>query len=372
MASEHVDRFERLSGYLEADPDNASLLAEAAQAAMEADALEGAIALFTRLDKVEPLKGGNANAAGVAYMRLGDLDQAHHWFDVALRDDPEDASLKFNMAWAKSLAGDFVGATELLEVDVIEALPQAAMLDLQIAHQLGQYEEAEEKVATYLGLFPDYAPLQAAVSVLALDLDQPDIARSAAERAGAIPDAMTTLATLELGEQNLDEAENLFVKALTANAHNPRAEIGMGLVMLARGNALGAAESLDKGAVQFENHLGTWIAAGWAHLLAGDQTAARARFQKAIDLDQTFGEAHGSLAVLDALDGQSEQASRGARTAMRLDQAGFSGALASILVAQSKDDPKAAEAILKRALDQPILPNGRTLMESLAIQNFRK
>lgn len=360
-----MDRLERLHGFLDSDPDNARLLADCAQAALDANEPGRAAAYYARLDAIEPLTGGSANDAGIAAMRSGDQPAAQLWFARALEENPGDAGLRFNIAWSKALASDFAGAAEVLEADVVEALPQAAMLDLQIEHELGRFEEAEAKMDAYLARFPDYGPLQAAASVLAMDVDRPDLARAAAERAGDHPDALTTLGTLDLGDRKLDEAREQFERALATRPHNPRAEIGLGLVDLAGGKAGEAAERLDKGAEQFGDHLGSWIAAGWAHFIAGDLPAAKARFETALSHDDSFGEAQGSLAVVELLQGEREAAQRRIEVAKRLDRNAFSTALATMLWEQSQGNQDKAEQIFRIASQQPILPNGSTLMDEL-------
>ncbi len=364
MTAETV--YEQLAGFLESDPENSSLLADCAEAAMQADKAEEAAALYQRLEAIEPLAGANANAAGIAAMRSGDQETAQLFFARLLEEDGSaDPAIRFNLAWSKALARDFAGAQEWLDAHSLATLPQAAMLDLQIDHELGRFDEAGEKLDDYLARFPDYAPLQAAASVLAMDIDRPDLARAAAGKAGDHPDALTTLATLDLGDRKLDEARMQYAKALESRPHNPRAEIGLGLVDLAEGRAKEAGARLDKGAEQFEDHLGSWIAAGWAYFISGDTKTARARFETALDRDDTFGEAHGSLAVVELLEGESEAARRRIEIASRLDRDAFSTALARMLLEQSQGNAEKAEQIFRIASQRSILPDGSTLMDQL-------
>src|SRR5205814_1001186 len=157
--------------------------------------------------------------------------------------------------------------------------------------------------------FPDDEGLAAAVSVLALDIEDLDLARTCALKATNHPDAMTTLGTLALGESKLREAEQLFERALSTNGHLPRAWIGLGLARLVEKDGRAAAD-IDRGAELFGDHIGSWIAAGWAYLIAGDLIAAQQRFERALSIDENFGETHGSLAVIDALEGRDVEASK--------------------------------------------------------------
>jgi tetratricopeptide (TPR) repeat protein len=360
------ERLERLSGFLEQDPGNSQLTLECAEAALAAGLPARALKLLGNLGEAGELSDAAANLSGIAAMRVGDQAMAQAHFEGLLASRPHDPPLRFNLAWSRALASDFAGAREALDQTTIESLPQAAMLDLQLDHQLGDFVQAGEKLQAYLERFPDYVPLQAAASVLALDLDDIELARTCAGKAPDHPDAMTTLGSLDLAESRLDAARARFERSLAIRDANPRAHVGLGLTELAGGQATDALAHLDRGAEQFGDHLGSWIAAGWAHYLAKDTAAARARFETALALDDTFGEAHGSLAALDALEGDHESARRRMEVARRLDRDSFSAALAGVLLAAAAGEPEKARKIFELAAHQPLTPDGRTLLQALA------
>ena len=359
------ETFERLSGYLAGDADNPNLLADCAEAALQAGLLDEASALYTRLDAIEPLAGALANQAGIAAMRAGDQPRAQALFARCLETANEQHGVEFNLAWSLALDKQFEASAALLTEEMTQSLPQAAMLSLQIDHELGHFEQAEEKLARFTAFHPDYPPLQAAASVLAMDIDDPALARKLAEQGGDHPDALTTLGTLDLGDRNLAAARRQFEQALATRSFTPRAEVGLGLVELAAGDAVAAAARLDKGAEQFGDHLGSWLAAGWAHFIAGDMDQARRRFETALAHDDTFGEAQGSLAVIELLQGEMESAKRRLDIARRLDRDAFSAALAAILWEQAEGRSENARKIFEKVASQPILPNGSTLMDEL-------
>jgi Tfp pilus assembly protein PilF len=360
------DHLDLLAGYLAADPENLALLADCAEAALAADDVGAAADYYARRDAIDPLTGAAANVAGVAAMRAGRLEQAEAWFERAIAEGEDaDPAVRFNIAWCRALGRNFAGAAAVLNDETIAALPQAAMLDMQIDHQLGRFEEAEAKLTSYLERFPNYGPLNAAASMLAMDVDRPELARAAAEKGGTHPDALATLGMLDLGEQKLEQARAQLTQSLATRPHNPRAEIGLGLVALSEGNLADACARLDRGAKQFGSHLGSWIGAGWAHVLAGDNAAARQRFETALALDDNFGEAQGSLAVIEIMEGDVEAAKRRAAVGRRLDPHAFSGALAAMLIEQSEGNAEAARRIFELASSRPILPSGATLMDEL-------
>ncbi|HWU96435.1 MAG TPA: hypothetical protein VN029_12615, partial [Sphingomonas sp.] len=78
-----------------------------------------------------------------------------------------------------------------------------------------------------------------------------------------------------------------------------------------------------------------------------------------------FGEAQGSLAVIELLDGQVEEARRRTEVAMRLDRESFSAALAAMLLAAGDGKAERAARIFETALHTPIGENGKTLAQAL-------
>lgn len=360
------ERLERLAGYLAQDPHNPALLRDAAQAALAANAPQRAAEWLAALEAGGQADAADRNLLGIAWMRGGQPDQAAQRFADLLTAAPGDPALRFNLAWARALAKDFAGARALLDADLTAALPQAALLEVQLMHDAGEFEAATETARGHVARHPDYPPLLAAVSVLALDVEDEDLARHCATRAGAHPDALTTLGTLTLGDMDHAAARPLFERALAADERSPRAWIGLGLSHLAAGDGARAGPSLDKGAELFGDHLGSWIAAGWAYLLAGDRDSAGERFERARRIDPNFAESHGSLAVLDMLAGDRESAERRVAIAQRLDRESFSAAFARMLLATAAGDAETAERILALALKQPLDDKGRTIADALA------
>jgi hypothetical protein len=79
-----------------------------------------------------------------------------------------------------------------------------------------------------------------------------------------------------------------------------------------------------------------------------------------------IGEAHGSLAALDALEGDRETARRRMEIALRLDGDSFAAALAGVLLASAAGDSGKAQEIFGLAASRPLTHDGRTLLQALA------
>ncbi len=118
--------------------------------------------------------------------------------------------------------------------------------------------------------------------------------------------------------------------------------------------------------ILFGDHIGTWIAAGWAHFVSGDLQKSRERFQRAFDIDRTFPESLGSLAVIDAMDGSVDEAERKSLMALRLDRECFLATLAQTLLLADAGQEKNAGQLFERALKTRIGRGQKTIAESIA------
>jgi tetratricopeptide (TPR) repeat protein len=358
-------RLERLMTYLAADPRNLTLLGDAAETALSERRADIARDLLERYASIAPLPPKETNLLGMAALDLEDYASASAAFSALHQQSPADPALRFNLAWARAMAKDFDGALNALDEATVKALPQAAMLEIQLLHDRGAFDEAAERARAHVRTHPDHRGLLAAVSVLAMDVDDPTLAAECARRAGDHPDALTTLATLALGEDRDSDALTLFNQALERRDRSPRAWVGKGLAELAAGDHEQAARDIRHGAEMFERHIGSWIAAGWAAIVAGDIEAGRACFDTALELDHNFAETHGSLAVVSVMQGDVESARRLTQTALRLDRGSFSAALASALLAQSDGRPEVAQRVVQSALHTPVDASGRTIAQAL-------
>ena len=257
-------------------------------------------------------------------------------------------------------------ALALLDGATIEASAPAAMLQVQLLHGGGRYEDALAAAKTNVNKHPDHPGLLAAASTIAIDAEDMSFARACAAGALGHPDAEATLGTLALADDAPEAARAHFERALERAPHAPRALIGRGLTALLSGDHGAASRDIEQGALLFKDHIGSWIAAGWARLIAGEVEAARQHFEHALAIDPSFSESQGSLAVIAAMQGDVVNARKLATIALRLDRASFSGAFANALIMASEGDSVRAHAIIERALHTPIEPGGKTIAHSLA------
>ena len=363
MNDQPQDQFQRLLGYLDSDPDNPALIADAVRAGLDAGETDRADTLASHLRLVTPGGFEGEYLTGLIAMHRGDFAAATTRFGAIL-DTTDDSATRFNLAWSLAMTGDKTRALSLLTSTVVETVPAAAMLRVQLLHEAEDFDGALAEGKEALSRFPDDPGLLAAMATLALDVDDPALARDCALRSGGHPEALAAIGVLDLQAGDTTAARDAFDRSLAGRDHNPRAWIGRGLAGLAEQKPAEAASDLDRGAQQFEDHIGSWIAAGWAWYLTGDIVAAEQRFERALAIDPAFAESHGSLAVIDIARGDRDAARHKVATALRLDRECFSAALAGALLAS--DDPARATAIVERAMTTPLDGGQLTLANYLA------
>lgn len=358
-------RVERLLSFLESDPGNLNLLADAAVAAFDARRFALCDELLDRHAAQAPLPAALVNLRGLAAL-------SQHRFDAALRalepllathDDP---SIRYNAAYANAMLGRFDEAAGLLDDATLSGEPRAVPLKLRVLHHLGRLDDAIALGRRHADSRAASPELYGALATALFDAADLDGARRCAERSADTVDGMTVRGLLALDAGSIDDARDLFRHALAFNPDSARATLGIGLVELAERRFAEAADALDHAADALKTHAGAWVAAAWAHLFNGDPGAARIRFERAAELDRGFADAHGGLAVLCVHEGRFDEARRNVAVARRLDASCLSAALADSLLATHAGEIRTAEDIRRAALDRPLGPDGRTLAQALA------
>lgn len=360
--------YELLKGYLTQDPLNPQLLADTAIAALHASDAAGAGDLVDQLFSMATVPGPVIGEVGRAALSIGDYHIARTIFGRLRAEGETSAAVSYNLAYATAGAGDREGALSMVDEDLAGTLPEAAAFRVQLLHELGRFDEAMEEARGFLEDFPESGALRAATAVLALDVEDEALARTLAEQVSDRPEGLMTLGTLVLGEGELTTALDMFDRSIALQRHNPRALIGRGLARLGMGETESGARDIDEGAELFADHIGSWIAAGWAHYVHGDLKSARSRFERAFAIDPAFAETVGSLSVIDFLEGHVEEARRKSVAALRLDRECFSARLAQTLLEAGKGNEAAAREILDQALSMPVGKSGRTMLQFLAAQ----
>jgi tetratricopeptide (TPR) repeat protein len=365
------DRLDRLLGFLEMDDGNLSLLADAADAAFEIRELHLAVDLLERYAALARFPPQLTNLAGVVALAEERFSDAVEHFSGLREDLADNPNIRFNLAWALAMCERYGDAVALLDDEAVAVSPRGPALKVQALHHVGDLDAALAEGKALLERHADDQALLGAVATLAMDADDSSLARVCAERAPDSPQALGVLGLYALETNDTNAALALFERALAGGHYNPRALVGKGLALLASGDAAAGAEALEAGATHFSTHLGSWIAAGWAHLIAGDAGRAKEIFVRSSEIDDTFSEGHGGLAVLAFIDGDFAEAERRSEIALRLDRESLGGTLSKIMLLQARGDIETATRIRDIALMSSVGPGGKTLLQALAGMNMK-
>ncbi len=356
-------RLDRLLGYLEQDPANPQLVADAATCAFEAGSLDQCEALLARYQAAHALPPALVHLRGLLAMARGEFGKAVEWFE-ALGELAGQPAVRYNIAYAQAMSGRHEAAA-MLDQAVLGAIPEAATLKLRGLHALGRLDEARQFGLAHAERANADATLVGAVATLMFDRGELDAAQRLAARAPDTADGLVIAGLVALDDNDVPSATKLLQRALQHNPREARATLGLGLCLFAEARFEAAGGMLDDAAARLATHAGAWVAAGWAYLLDGKAGAARERFEHAVELDRGMAEAHGALAVAEFQEDRLQEARHHAQVALRLDPACLSGALAQSLLTGHHGDADGADAIRQAVLNRPLDRHGRSLMQVL-------
>lgn len=372
-------RLQRLRGYLQQDPRNATLLADALGSALQLRDHDAAAALAAHAEQLQVLSPTLAAQLCVHHLQSGNVSSALDYGRAALAQGADSPAMRYNTAWAAHLCGAFDESLQHL----LQAFPQASagtldacILVARNLHHLDRCDEASARLTAVLQQQDDATSdaLRAEAlglrALLASDVGNRDAARSDARLALALlpgqADALLALADTQKEDGDFPAAAGNYTRAVQGQAHCPRGWSGLAQIHLAE-LSLDDAETCAQTAVaQMGEHIGSWHVLGWIHILKGNTGAARTAFDNAMTLDRNFADTHGSLAVLDAMAGDRTEAQRRIRVAERLDRQSLALQYARLLLLQQDEDADGSRALVRDVLARQApasTQSGQTLVE---------
>jgi tetratricopeptide (TPR) repeat protein len=365
-AASPAERLQRLAAYLEQDPANAALLADACEAAIACGQFtraEGYIAAAERLG-LEPAPWLFRRARMAIARR--DLAQAADLLEQVHASAGDHPLVAHARAHVHLLQGEFEACLALVEpwLDAGrsaglpgEDLQALQLLRLRAMHRLHRLDEAMAwaRAQSDAGLLLPAA--RGAASLIAVDLADFATAREWASTALAVDprqvEALVALGSVLLATGEVARAGTLLERALERNPDDGRTWSALGMASLQAGEFAQAQARLERAVRGMPDHVGTRHALGWARLLQGDRTGALEAFQQALQLDRNFSETHGALGLVMGLCGDAAASRHHLEVADRLDRANVTGRYARALLAGDAGDRDAVERLARRLLDRP-------------------
>lgn len=362
-------RLQRLELYLQEDPGNAALLGESFDLALACGERERAEAILQSarergFDEPE----WEFRRAQLCTLRR-DLAAAAALLENLLSKGTRHAAVVHDLAYVRLLQRDFEGCRALLAPWVEGALPQGQpepppdvaealqVLWLRAMHQLQHLQEALGWAREQERNGSLQAAAQGIASLVAVDLGDFTTARSFSEAAlyaGAyLPEALVARGYVALAEGDTALGRRLLERALERNPQDGRAWSALGLASLQLRDLQLAQRQLQRAVQLMTDHIGTWHALGWSRLLQGQHEAALAAFATALELDRSFAESHGAVALVLLLSGHGDKAQPHLEVADRLDARNLTARYVRALMAGEASDSANLQRLALRLLDRP-------------------
>jgi tetratricopeptide (TPR) repeat protein len=267
--------------------------------------------------------------------------------------------LKYNLALVLFMQKRYADALDAMqEASVADTVPQALLLRARCLHHLNRPAEAVAQCRAHLALAPGDAETHGVLALLLYEQGLLDEAKRHAAAALQLDEAqlegLLALASMQADAREYEAARGSFGTLVQAHPHCGRAWLGLALIDLSHLQFEPALSHCERATACMPQHIGTWHVMAWGHLMQGNASAARAAFEAALSLDRNFGETHGGLAVVAALEGQEEEARLNIKRASRLDSQSMSMQYAQMLLLQREGKDAQARALLESVLARPV------------------
>lgn len=367
-------RLARLQAYVDADPSNFALLTDTFDCALALGELNTAQQYLARALALEPdnvfLRHSQATL-WIAEKRYPDAEALLQELVDAGIDAP---AVMFNLAYAKIRLQKYTEGRDLFLsiAGKSEAPAESAAMLLRCLHHLREFDDAFKFIEQAMQDKTLDVSVAGVASLLYLDGNQLDQAKRFSEAAlqqnPNHVEALVARGTIALAEQNAALAKSLFAQALRQNDQDGRVWSANALANLLEMNLDQALQEFKLAVSFMPGHIGTWHGMAWCNLLKKDLTAAQQNFEAAMALDRNFGETHGSLAVVHALQARRAEAEACIERALRLDPTSLSARYAQGILSGEVTDEKAFMRFAQRVLGGRAKPGGGSLADLIRTQ----
>jgi Flp pilus assembly protein TadD len=325
-------RLQSLAGYLHQDPDNAALLAEACDAAMACGRHEQAQLYIATAERLSLAGAEWQLRRAQLSIAQRDLPRARALLEQLRCSCGDHPVVVHDLAYVHLLQGDAAASRDLLQPWMGTGVAPADLpadqcgalqvLWLRACHRTGLLQQAWEW-ALAVDAMGKLQPQAAGVaSLIALDLDQFESARTLAATALAADtgqvEALVARGSLALASGATAEATALLERALELNGEDGRTWSALGFASLLARKLPLARSQLERAVQAMPDHIHTWQALGWTRLLLNDGEGALLAFRTALRLDEEAADSHGALGLALLLVGHGAEAEHHLQTADRL------------------------------------------------------
>ncbi|WP_394391428.1 tetratricopeptide repeat protein [Shewanella woodyi] len=340
----------------------------------------------------------------------GYVDKAASYLDKALLVNPESSQLAYVSALISSQKHDYIKALNILlllldkEGNSAQLLYQTAYCYLQLSQPenalrlltiAAEYSQEREIVyllgrtqyqlkmfdlalSTLIGLAEketSYAPVNGLLSQLYIDIEQWDSAQEYALKTLEL-DTNNTSANVSVGyivlqSNQYDKANQYFSKALELKEDSSRTHLGLGTIAVFQQRYAEAEQHLHRALNIQADLLPAINLLGWLYILTDRFGQAREVFESGVEIDRSYAEMYGGIAVINVLEKNETSARKNVSIASRLDKTNYSGNFAKILLLQNSQQVSQAEKVWAELMSSPVDVSGKTFEQAI-IEKIRE
>lgn len=367
-----VASVQRLEQFLQHDPTNPRLLTELTYGYLQQQDPAGANRYWQQLHALAPAAASTRYLAGLIAVASADYQQGYALFHALLtqqRDEP----LLYQAAFCALQLGQPEQALDLLN----EACSLGGSFDSQLLrartyYQLQQFELAMQLLQQLLAQQPDNAAAHGLLAQLYFDYEDFVAAARHADHALRLQPsnlaAVTVQGYLALQQQDYGQAQLWFNQAHQQQPAQCRSLLGLAVVAMFRQQHQTAEQLLLQILQQQPGLFPAVNMLAWLYLLTDRFELARAQFIQGLEIDRSYGEMYGGLAVLDVIAKDYASARQQVARSLRLNNASFAGNFARILLLDQDQRLNEAQQVWRSLMNSPVNAHGLTMEQAIVNQ----
>ncbi|MEZ8082577.1 tetratricopeptide repeat protein [Enterovibrio norvegicus] len=342
---------ERLREYLKFDPENAALALDLIQALAVRGDFQEALGVLNEVKQHHENDPNFISWIGHLGLATSDFKMAITAYEMLFKLGYRQSGLLINSALAHYQLGHYQNAKDLLD----------EVQDLDVANRIlkarcyAHLEEIASAITDISALLPECNSEQipealGLLALLYLDDAQYEFAEEYCQKSLSLNakqfDARVSAASLALYKMQIDTAMSL-IEPLDADHPDSGRIIAMkALVYMYRQQFEPAIETYERACKLMENHVGSRINLGWCYFAVSELDKAESCFKTGVNIDRTFAESHGGLALIYSFREKWPQAQESFKRALKLDPLSPSALFARALYFKSKGRTSEAEKIV--------------------------
>jgi tetratricopeptide (TPR) repeat protein len=362
----------RYESYVRADPGNPLLWLNLGDLYHKASRLDEAIACFERCLHDHPEYSSARSHLASVLLTQHRFADAERLLRELLRETETDPGLSFNLGLSLYYQQRWPEAEECFAKAQAHGLatPDCYAYLARCRHYAGDMTEAIRLCQLWVDSARD-AESRGYLALLHMDsgnvVEATKVAEDVLKSSPDDTNAGLVVGTASIEAQEIARASEQFERILAREPDNARAWLGVGLARLYQQQHAESVAALERATQLIPDSVGIRVTLGWATLTARDVVRAEQVFRDSLDIDRTFGEAHGGLAVALALQTRVDEAREAIKRACGLDPNGFGAVFAQTIILKLHGKDKMATDILANMLQQAPRPDGKTLIEQIEI-----